>query len=218
MPALDVSTTLAPPSPSDLSLSLSPTHTPTQPPILLPFPPALLLPQLVNSRRDITEQIRRTDYLLFLPSSPAPFSFHSISLSLFHSPSHFLSAASTFSCPFGSQTRNKVAVDRPGSGRFAAVPASRRYKEQAGKGGTWGQERRARGEQGKGEKRTRGGDPIVAPVLRPAWPFLLPPSSRRPLFFVRKLALRAFVLPAPALFSPLPLVPLPPVSPSRGGN
>lgn len=122
--------------------------------------------QLVNSRWDITGQIRQTDYLL-LPSPTPPVSPSlplSLSLSSFHSPFSSLSF-----CVRAAQMRNKVAVDRSGSGRFAVMQLPGGAKGEGREGwtrGTW-------------RKKAGRGDSSVAVLAS-----LLPPS----LFFARKLA------------------------------
>lgn len=114
--------------------------------------PCLSSSQLINSRRDITEQIRQTDYLPTLLSLSVSFSSSfSSSLSLFRA---------TFLCPFNSQTRHKVAVNRPGSGRFAVMPASRRYKEQ----GESSERRRIGRRKERGERGTKKGHNEATPL------------------------------------------------------
>lgn len=123
--------------------------------------------KLVNSRWDITGQIRQTDYLL-LPSPTPPVS-PSLSLSLLLSSFHSPFSSLTF-CVRAAQMRNKVAVDRSGSGRFAVMQLPGGAKGEGREGwtrGTW-------------RKKAGRGDSSVAVLAS-----LLPPS----LFFARKLAL-----------------------------
>lgn len=100
----------------------------------------------------------------------------------------------TFLCLFESQTRNKVAVNRPGSGRFIMM---QRHAERGGRRGT--------------RKKRAGRGNFVILVL------LLAVAFRKPALF---LSPRLFSSDS-SLFRPISFLPsaaLSLASPSRGGN
>lgn len=153
-------------------------------PLLLPLPPhPSSIPYSVVSLQsslilggDITE-IRQID-------SPP---FRSFFFSLFLS-------RLTFLCLFGSQTWNKVAVNRPGSGRFIMM---QRHAERGGRRGTR-------------KKRARRGNFVVLVLL-------LAVAFRKLALF---LSPRLFSSDS-SLFRPISFLPpaaLSLASPSRGGN
>lgn len=146
--------------------------------ILLHSPFCCLFSKLVNSQRNITEQIRQID------SFPSRFPFRSFVFSLVR--------RLTFLYPSGSQTRNKVAVNRrfhTGSGRFTIQILRDTQKER-------------KEERGKKVKWLRPG-PSFSPLVFANWlsPHLFSPCSS--LF-------RSISFLPPAALSP--------ASSSRGGN